>query len=458
MNNNEISQLFELQKTFFFRGETRPFAFRKSQLKKLRNTLRKSESKISKALFDDLHKSPFEAYSTEIGFVLEELRYHLRHLGGWMKPKRVGNPLTNFPAAARLFHEPKGTVLIIAPWNYPVQLLLAPLVGAISAGNTVVLKPSELAVNTAKVMEKIINSSFDREYVHVVSGGVETAKHLLSLKFDHIFFTGSPYVGRIVAQEAAKKLIPVTLELGGKSPCIVDKDVDVKLAARRIMWGKLINAGQTCIAPDYLMVHESLKEKLLPELVNAVQSFYGEDPEKSPDYPRIINEPNVQRLGQLIEGADIYHGGKFNLASRYFQPTILDNVDFKMPVMQQEIFGPILPVLTFKNLDELLALSHQMPKPLATYFFSKNKKNQQRITNEFQAGGICINDTIMHIVNPKLPFGGIGNSGIGAYHGKYSFTTFSHAKPVVNKANWLDMPIRYAPFKNKLNIIKKLMK
>jgi acyl-CoA reductase-like NAD-dependent aldehyde dehydrogenase len=286
----------------------------------------------------------------------------------------------------------------------------------------------------------------------------ETAKHLLSLKFDHIFFTGSPYVGRIVAQEAAKKLIPVTLELGGKSPCIVDKDVDVKLAARRIMWGKLINAGQTCIAPDYLMVHESLKEKLLPELVNAVQSFYGEDPEKSPDYPRIINEPNVQRLGQLIEGADIYHGGKFNLASRYFEPTILDNVDFKMPVMQQEIFGPILPVLTFKNLDELLALSHQMPKPLATYFFSKNKKNQQRITNEFQAGGICINDTIMHIVNPKLPFGGIGNSGIGAYHGKYSFTTFSHAKPVVNKANWLDIPIRYAPFKNKLNIIKKLMK
>jgi aldehyde dehydrogenase (NAD+) len=458
MNKQEIEQLLDIQKTCFFRGETRSLAFRKTQLKKLRNVLRQSEAEISKALFDDLNKSPFEAYSTEIGFVLEELRYHLRHLDGWMKPKRVGNPLTNFPAAARLFHEPKGTVLIIAPWNYPVQLLLAPLVGAISAGNTVVLKPSELAVNTAKVMEKIINSSFDREYVHVVSGGVETAKHLLSLKFDHIFFTGSPYVGRIVAQEAAKKLIPVTLELGGKSPCIVDKDVDVKLAARRIMWGKLINAGQTCIAPDYLMVHESLKEKLLPELVNAVQSFYGEDPEKSPDYPRIINEPNVQRLGQLIEGADIYHGGKFNLASRYFEPTILDNVDFKMPVMQQEIFGPILPVLTFKNLDELLALSHQMPKPLATYFFSKNKKNQQRITNEFQAGGICINDTIMHIVNPKLPFGGIGNSGIGAYHGKYSFTTFSHAKPVVNKANWLDMPIRYAPFKNKLNIIKKLMK
>ena len=274
MNKQEINQLFDSQKAYFFRGETRQLTFRKQQLRKLRVALRKSESKISKALFDDLHKSPFEAYSTEIGFVLEELRYHLRHLSGWMKPKRVGNPITNFPAAARLVHEPKGTVLIIAPWNYPVQLLIAPLIGAISAGNTVVLKPSELAVNTAEVIGEIINSCFDKEYIHVVNGGVETAKHLLALEFDHIFFTGSTYVGRMVAQEAAKKLIPVTLELGGKSPCIVDEDVDVKLAARRMMWGKLINAGQTCIAPDYLLVHESVKDKLLPELVNAVQSFF----------------------------------------------------------------------------------------------------------------------------------------------------------------------------------------
>ena len=382
----------------------------------------------------------------------------MRHLKKWVKPKKVSNPITNFPGSACLTHEPKGTVLIIAPWNYPMQLLIAPLVGAISAGNTVILKPSELAVNTARVMEEVINSCFEKKYVHVVNGGIETSKQLLTLDFDHVFFTGSTYVGRIVAQEAAKKLIPVTLELGGKSPCIVDKDVDVKLTARRIIWGKLINAGQTCIAPDYLLVHESVKDKLLPELVNALKSFYGEKPEESPDYPRIINKPNVERLAILTEKADIYYGGKFDVSSKYFQPTILNNVDFEMPVMQQEIFGPILPVLTFSNLDDLIARSNKMPKPLALYFFSKNKKKQQRIIESIQAGGVCINDTIMHIVNSKLPFGGTGHSGIGAYHGKYSFETFSHAKSVVKKGNWLDIPIRYAPFKNKLGIIKKLMK
>ena len=458
MSKQEIDQLFTAQKSYFFQGETRPLAFRKTQLIKLRNALRLSETKISNALFDDLHKSPFEAYSTEIGFVLEELRYHLGHLNKWVKPKRVHNPLTNFPASARLIYEPKGTVLIIAPWNYPMQLLIAPLIGAISAGNTVILKPSELAMNTAKVMEEVINSCFDKKYVHVVNGGIETSKHLLSLDFDHIFFTGSTYVGRIVAQEAAKKLIPVTLELGGKSPCIVDKDIDVKLTARRIMWGKLINAGQTCIAPDYLLVHESIKDKLLPELVKAVKSFYGENPEESPDYPRIINQPNVERLAVLTENTDIYYGGKFDVSSRYFQPTILNNVNFEMPVMQQEIFGPILPVLTFTDLDVLIAGSNKMPKPLALYFFSNNKKNQKKVLENIQAGGVTINDTLMHIVNPKLPFGGVGHSGIGAYHGKYSFETFSHAKSVVKKGTWLDMPIRYAPFKNKLRIIKKLMK
>jgi len=458
MNNKEIDQLLDFQKSFFFQGETRPFAFRKTQLKKLQDAIRQSETKISKALFDDLNKSPFEAYSTEIGFVLEEIRYHLRHLNKWVNPRRVYNPITNFPARASLIYEPKGTVLIIAPWNYPMQLLIAPLVGAISAGNTVILKPSELAVNTAKVMEEVINSCFDKKYIHVVNGGIETSKHLLSLDFDHIFFTGSTYVGRIVAQEAAKKLIPVTLELGGKSPCIVDKDIDVKLAARRIMWGKLINAGQTCIAPDYLLVHESIKDKLLPELVSAIKSFYGENPEESPDYPRIINEPNVERLAILTEKVEIYWGGKYDVSSRYFQPTILNNVSFEMPVMQQEIFGPILPVLTYKDLDEVIKRREGMQKPLALYFFSNNKKNQKKVLENIQAGGVSINDTLMHIVNPKLPFGGIGHSGMGAYHGKFSFKTFSHAKSVVKKGTWLDMPIRYAPFKNKLSIIKKLMK
>ncbi len=458
MSSKEIDQILDFQKAFFFQGETRQFAFRKTQLKKLRDAIRQSENEISKALFDDLNKSPFEAYSTEIGFVLEEIGYHLRHLNKWVNPRRVYNPITNFPARASLIYEPKGTVLIIAPWNYPMQLLIAPLVGAISAGNTVILKPSELAVNTAKVMEEVINSCFDKKYIHVVNGGIETSKHLLSLDFDHIFFTGSTYVGRIVAQEAAKKLIPVTLELGGKSPCIVDKDIDVKLAARRIMWGKLINAGQTCIAPDYLLVHESIKDKLLPELVSAIKSFYGENPEESPDYPRIINEPNVERLAILTEKVEIYWGGKYDVSSRYFQPTILNNVSFEMPVMQQEIFGPILPVLTYKDLDEVIKRREGMQKPLALYFFSNNKKNQKKVLENIQAGGVSINDTLMHIVNPKLPFGGIGHSGMGAYHGKFSFKTFSHAKSVVKKGTWLDMPIRYAPFKNKLSIIKKLMK
>jgi len=458
MSSKEMDQILDFQKVFFFQGETRQFAFRKTQLKKLRDAIRQSENEISKALFDDLNKSPFEAYSTEIGFVLEEIGYHLRHLNKWVNPRRVYNPITNFPARASLIYEPKGTVLIIAPWNYPMQLLIAPLVGAISAGNTVILKPSELAVNTAKVMEEVINSCFDKKYIHVVNGGIETSKHLLSLDFDHIFFTGSTYVGRIVAQEAAKKLIPVTLELGGKSPCIVDKDIDVKLAARRIMWGKLINAGQTCIAPDYLLVHESIKDKLLPELVSAIKSFYGENPEESPDYPRIINEPNVERLAILTEKVEIYWGGKYDVSSRYFQPTILNNVSFEMPVMQQEIFGPILPVLTYKDLDEVIKRREGMQKPLALYFFSNNKKNQKKVLENIQAGGVSINDTLMHIVNPKLPFGGIGHSGMGAYHGKFSFKTFSHAKSVVKKGTWLDMPIRYAPFKNKLSIIKKLMK
>ena len=458
MDKQEINQLFELQNAYFHQGETRSFVFRKAQLKKLRDAIKQFETKISKALFDDLNKSPFEAYSTEIGFVLEEISYHLRHLNKWIHPRRVYNPITNFPARASLLYEPKGTVLIIAPWNYPMQLLIAPLVGAISAGNTVILKPSELAVNTARVMEEVINACFEKEYVHVVNGGIETSKHLLTLDFDHIFFTGSTYVGRIVAQEAAKKLIPVTLELGGKSPCIVDKDVDVKQTARRIIWGKFINAGQTCIAPDCLMVHESVKDKLLPELINAVKSFYGEDAEHSPDYPRIINKPNVLRLAQLIEGAEIIYGGKYDASTRYFEPTILNNVDFEMPVMQQEIFGPILPVLTYKHLDEVIKRRQSMHKPLALYFFSNNKKNKQKVLDRILAGGVSINDTLMHIVNPKLPFGGVGHSGIGAYHGKFSFKTFSHAKSVVKKGTWLDLPIRYAPFKNKLGIIKKLMK
>ncbi len=458
MENTSLQTLFERQQFFFASGKTRDLIFREEALKKLRSAILMHEDELYQALHKDLHKSPFESYATEIGFVLDELRFHLKNLHKWVKPKRVGSSIVSFPARGYKTHEPLGTVLIIAPWNYPFQLMMAPLIGAISAGNTVIIKPSEIAENTALVIEKIINSSFEKEYIHVAAGGVDVSQALLKFKFDHIFFTGSPRVGKIVMQSAAKQMVPVTLELGGKSPCIVDETAPLKLTARRIVWGKFLNAGQTCIAPDYLYVHEKVKEPLIKEMTKAIKKAYGEDAGKSPDFPHIITRANMERLATLLDGAKIAYGGHYNKEEKYFEPTILDEVNFDLPVMQQEIFGPILPVLTFKDTEKIIAHINARPRPLALYVFSKNNRFRQKIIGSIPAGGVTVNDTLMHIASNRLPFGGVGNSGTGKYHGYFSFETFSNAKPVVYRGTWLDIPIRYAPYGKKLKIIKYLMR
>jgi aldehyde dehydrogenase (NAD+) len=458
MEDTSLQTLFAQQQHFFYTGKTRSVKFRKEALKKLRAAILLHEKALYQALHDDLHKSSFESYASEIGFVLEELRFHLKKVKKWTRPKRVASSITSFPARACLTHEPLGTILIIAPWNYPFQLLMAPLIGAVSAGNTVILKPSEIASHTADVIEKIINSTFEKEYIRVVTGGVEVSQTLLKFKFNHIFFTGSPRVGKVVMQAAAKQMVPVTLELGGKSPCIVDETAPLKLAARRIVWGKLLNAGQTCIAPDYLLVHEKVKAPFIDALKEAIRKAYGEDVRRSPDYPRIISRANMERLVALLEGANVVYGGHYDLEEKYFEPTILDEVTFDLPVMQQEIFGPLFPVLTFHHPDEIIRQVNARPRPLALYVFSKNSTFRRKIIDNIPAGGVTVNDTLMHIVSNKLPFGGVGNSGIGKYHGYFSFETFSNAKPVVRRGLWLDVPVRYAPYGNKLKIIKYLMR
>ncbi len=458
VSQKQITSVVIAQNVFFDRQHSKTYYFRKKSLLKLRDAIRKYEPEISKALYADLHKSEFEAYATEIGFVLEEISYHLKNLKKWMKAERMPSGLASFPSKSRLMSEPLGRVLIIAPWNYPFQLIMAPLVGAISAGNTVILKPSEISVNTSKLIAKIIGEIFLPEHVAVFEGDASVTQELLKLKLDHIFFTGSPRVGKIVMQEAAKQLIPVTLELGGKSPCIVDETVNIKLAAKRIIWGKLLNAGQTCIAPDYLLVHHKIKLQLLEALSEAITQFYGQNPETSGEYPRIISRANAVRLESLMEGAIVFRGGKVDVDSRYVEPTILVDVDPDSQVMQQEIFGPILPVLTYNETPEIIRFINGRHKPLALYCFSENREFIRRVLNEIPAGGVTINDTLMHIANNRLPFGGIGNSGMGHYHGKYSFDLFSHKKSVLVRGTWMDVPLRYAPFRNKLKYIKWIMK
>lgn len=453
-----VSKIFQNQVAYFNSGITLDVKERIANLKKLRTAILDNEQNIYDALKADLGKSKFESYATEIGYVLEEIRYHIAHLKRWAEPQYSTTPITNFPATSYTINEPLGTVLIIAPWNYPFQLIIAPLIGAISAGNTAILKPSEISANTSDLLEKLVNKTFDPGCIKVVVGDASTTKSLLKLDFDHIFFTGSPRVGKIIVQEAAKKMIPCTLELGGKSPCIVDKEVNVKLAATRIIWGKLINAGQTCIAPDYLLVHSDIKDKLLIELKNAIIKAYGAEASISPDYPRIISKAHMENLSSLIENTNVVYGGNYNVNEKYFEPTIVDNISVDMPIMKQEIFGPIIPIIAFDNLDDAIKIVKSLPKPLALYYFSNCKQKQKKIVNNISAGGITINDVIMHFASNKLPFGGVGNSGAGKYHGKFSFDTFSNKKSVVLKSTWIDIPIRYAPFKNKLGIVKWLIR
>lgn len=457
---NNIQKILEKQRDYFNTGATRDLDFRIEKLSILKKSIKKNEKQILEALWVDLHKSEFEAYATEIGIILEEINFVMKHLRAWSKTKKVRTPLTHFLSSSYIYSEPYGISLIVSPWNYPFQLLMAPLIGSIAAGNCAMLKPSENSTRTTEVIIKIIEESFKSEFISVVEpyGGKESVNALLKEEFDYIFFTGSVPVGKIVMEAASKYLTPVTLELGGKSPCIVDKDADIKLAAKRITWGKFLNAGQTCVAPDYLLVHKSVKAQLLIEITRYIKEFFGENPSKSNDFPRIVNERQFDRLIGLLDKGNIVTGGEYIKGEKYIAPTIIDNITWEDPVMLDEIFGPILPIIEFACLEEVIKMVNSKPKPLALYFFSSNKKQQERIIKMISYGGGCINDTIIHVASTYIPFGGVGASGMGAYHGKGSYDLFSHKKSVIKKSNIIDVKVRYAPYNNKIKLIKKLMK
>jgi aldehyde dehydrogenase (NAD+) len=432
--------------------------YRKQALLKLLLTVQKKETEIIQALYDDFKKPAFEAVATETSYIVSELEYTIKNLKNWAKPQRVLPSFLNFPSSDFIYKEPYGKVLIIAPWNYPYQLALAPLIAAVAAGNQVVVKPSELAVNTSRVIAEIIAASFEEQHVQCVLGGIEVSQDLLSQRWDYIFFTGSVNVGKIVAQAAAQHLTPVTLELGGKNPCIIDETADLKLAAKRIVWGKFLNAGQTCIAPDYLLAHEHIKPKLIEHLKAEITSAYGKNPQDSADFPRIINEKNWKRQLQLLENQTVIFGGESVVNDFYLAPTLLDEPSLDSLIMQEEIFGPILPILSYTSEADLEKIIQRYEKPLSLYVFTKQNSFAEKIIAKFSFGGGCINDTVIHFANKRLPFGGVGQSGIGAYHGKRSFELFSHHKPIVKKATWLDIPTRYAPYHGKLSGLKKMLK
>lgn len=432
--------------------------FRKAILKKLLDTIITHETDITNALYADFKKPEFEAVLTETNYVITELKDTIKNIKKWAKPKMVLPSILNFPSTDYIYSEPYGKVLIIAPWNYPFQLAICPLVSAIAAGNQVVLKPSELTPHTSAVITKIIKQTFAVNHVEVVEGGVEASQSLLAQRWDYIFFTGSVAVGKIVAKAAAENLTPVTLELGGKNPCIIDETANLKIAAKRIVWGKFINAGQTCIAPDYLLVHNTIKTEFVDFLKKEIILAYGKNPETSPDYPRIINAKNWTRLVQMIEADKVIFGGQTNEKEHYISPTLIQETDLDSAIMKEEIFGPLLPILSYQSEADLHAIISRYEKPLSLYVFTKNTAFAEKIIQDYSFGGGCVNDTVVHFSNKRLPFGGVGHSGIGAYHGTLSFDTFSHKKAIVKKAYWLDLPMRYAPYKNKLKTIKKLLK
>lgn len=453
-----ITNLVNIQKEYFNKNETKDLNFRINALKKLKDLIIINEKEILDSLYKDLRKSNFESYETEIGIILEEINYTVKNLKKWSKPKKVRTNIINFKSKSYIYNDPYGVVLIIAPWNYPFQLTMAPLIGAIAAGNCTVIKTSEYAPNTSSVLVEMINKNFSPEFIKVLEGGRETNERLLNEQFDYIFFTGSVPVGKIVMQKAAKNLIPITLELGGKSPLIVNDDIDTKLAAKRIVWGKFLNAGQTCVAPDYLIVHKNVKERLLKDIENTIHNFYGKEIIESPDYPRIINQRHFERLTKLMKEGNIVIGGKVNQDDLFIEPTVIDNVNLDSLIMDDEIFGPLLPVLEFENITQIYDIVRQYPKPLALYVFTKDKNFERDILENISFGGGCVNETVMHLTSPYLPFGGVGHSGIGSYHGKYSYDTFSHKKSILKKANWFDLSFRYPPYNNRFKWLKKIMK
>ncbi|GAA0826074.1 aldehyde dehydrogenase [Clostridium tertium] len=455
-----ILNIFNSQKEFFYSNKTKDINYRINNLKKLKNLIKENEQDIMDALYKDLRKSNFESYATEIGIVYDELNLHIKNLRKWSKREKRKSPIVHFPAKSYIYKDPYGVTLIIGPFNYPFQLVIAPLIGAISAGNCAIIKPSESTQNIALLLEKIINENFKENYIRVVNplGGKDTVSYLLDLKFDYIFFTGSVRVGKIIMEKASKNLIPVTLELGGKSPCIVDNSAKLNLAAKRIVWGKFLNAGQTCVAPDYILVQKDIKEKLLKELKKELLLQFGSDIKSSSDFPRIINKHSLLRLKNYLNDGEIYFGGSVDEKDLYLEPTILTNIKENSLIMEEEIFGPILPILEYSSLDEALTYVINKDKPLALYYFSEDSTSIEKVLNSTTSGGVTINDTIIHVASSYLPFGGVGPSGMGAYHGKASFDVFTHKKSVIKRGTFIEFPIKFAPYNNKINLLKKVMK
>lgn len=450
------TDLISAQREFFKTQKTKNVKFRKMYLEKLRTVIADHDNMLYEAIHLDFGKSEFETYTTEISFILKDIDYYLKNLNSLSKPKKVKTNLSNQIGSSKIYSEPLGCTLVIGAWNYPYQLSLSPLIAAIAAGNCCILKPSEIAENTMRAMAKIINENFPPEYIHVVEGGIEETTEILKLKFDKIFFTGSTKVGQIVYKAAAEHLTPVTLELGGKSPIIVTKDANLEIAAKRIVWGKFLNAGQTCVAPDYILVEETVKEQFLELLKKYISEFkYEPDSEQ---YTQIINQRNFNRLTGLIDHNKIYAGGNFNEEKRFIEPTVLHNISWEDHIMQEEIFGPILPVISFTNFHQALHDILELEKPLSAYLFTDKKEEKEMFINKLSFGGGCINDVIMHLGNDNLPFGGVGNSGMGNYHGKFGFDTFSHQKAVLDKATWGEPDLKYPPYsENKKKWIKKLL-
>ena len=460
MTAQEIAFILEEQRKFFLSGETLPIKFRKQMLKKLYASVVFHKEEILSALTSDLGKSDFEGFMCEVGLSLTEISYMIKNVKKFAKEKTVVTPLAQFASRSYKKPCPYGNTLIMSPWNYPFLLSIEPLANAIAAGNTAILKPSAYSPATSKIIEKILSECFEKKFVAVVTGGRQENAALLEQKFDFVFFTGSQAVGKEVLRHTAENLTPAILELGGKSPCIIDKSAKIKLAAKRVVFGKYLNCGQTCVAPDYILCHKDIKDEFVKEVKIQIEKQYGKNPLENSDYGKIINQKHFERVSSLINAEKIVHGGKTNPQTQQIEPTVLDNVTWDDAVMQEEIFGPIMPILTYENLDQVIADLQKKQKPLALYFFSQNKKNIKAVTEKVSYGGGCINDTIIHLATSEMGFGGVGESGMGSYHGKTGFDAFSHTKSIVDKKTWMDLPMRYQPYDRKINgkLLKMFLK
>jgi len=454
----QVPQTLNKMRSFFETGQTKDINWRITQLKKLKAAIEKYEVEICDALKKDLNKHPYEAYATEIGMVVKEINSAIKKVRKWAKPKKVKTPPFLDWARSYVYQDPYGVVLIIAPWNFPFQLQVLPMVGAIAAGNAVVIKPSEFSTNTTAMISKIVEECFEPEFVRACEGGPEVSQALLKEKFDYIFFTGSTRVGQIVYEAAARHLTPVTLELGGKCPCIIDENTHLKYTAKRIVWGKFVNCGQVCLAPNYLFVHKNIKEKAVATILKTIKECYGEDAKQSEDYGRIITDHHHQRISDLIKERPLICGGEVDASQKYIAPTVIEVNDLNDPIMHREIFGPVLPVYAYSDIQEVIDYINSQPKPLATYIFTKNNALANRVFTETSSGGACQNDTVMHMVNDNMAFGGVGESGLGGYHGKFSFDAFSHQKSVYRNSFLVDFPFKYAPYKYSKGLIKGLIK